>query len=160
MNLQPRIVELTRKKLVGKNLRMSLKDNRTADLWRSFMPVRTKIGNRVSPDLISMRVYDRPMVTVDMSQEFDKWAAAEVTDFSDVPEGMESFELEGGLYAVFDYKGSNTDNNIFIYIFRDWLPYSEYDLDERPQFEVLGDKYRNNDPNSEEEIWIPVKPKK
>jgi len=23
----------------------------------------------------------------------------------------------------------------------------------------LGDKYKNNDPNSEEEIWIPIKPK-
>ncbi|MGZ3847072.1 MAG: GyrI-like domain-containing protein, partial [Flavisolibacter sp.] len=75
----------------------------------------------------------------------------------DVPEGMESFVLNGGLYAVFDYQGLNTDNRIFIYIFRDWLPNSEYELDDRPQFEVLGEKYKNNDPDSQEEIWIPVK---
>ncbi|MGZ3924881.1 MAG: GyrI-like domain-containing protein, partial [Flavisolibacter sp.] len=73
------------------------------------------------------------------------------------PEGMESFVLEGGLYSVFDYQGLNTDNKIFIYIFKDWLPYSEYELDDRPQFEVLGEKYKNNDPDSQEEIWIPVK---
>ena len=70
---------------------------------------------------------------------------------------MESFVLEGGLYAVFDYKGLNTDNKIFLYIFRDWLPASEYELDDRPQFEVLGENYKNNDPDSQEEIWIPVK---
>lgn len=27
-------------------------------------------------------------------------------------------------------------------------------VDDRPHFEVLGGKYQNNSPNSEEEIWI------
>lgn len=38
-----------------------------------------------------------------------------------------------------------------------WLPASDYNLDNRPHFEVLGEKYKNNDPTSEEEIWIPIK---
>jgi AraC family transcriptional regulator len=67
--------------------------------------------------------------------------------------------MNPGLYAVFNYKGSNMDHSIFEYIFRSWLPDSEYYLDNRPHFEVLGDKYKNNDPSSEEEIWIPIKPK-
>jgi predicted transcriptional regulator YdeE len=29
--------------------------------------------------------------------------------------------------------------------------------DDRPHFEVLGKNYKNNDPVSEEEIWIPVR---
>jgi AraC family transcriptional regulator len=29
----------------------------------------------------------------------------------------------------------------------------------RPHMELLGEKYRNNDPHSEEEIWIPIEPK-
>jgi len=32
-------------------------------------------------------------------------------------------------------------------------------LDDRPHFEVLGDKYKNADPDSEEEIWIPIRTK-
>jgi AraC family transcriptional regulator len=72
---------------------------------------------------------------------------------------METYVLPGGLYAVFDYKGLNTDNSIFQYILGTWLPGSDYVLDNRPHFEVLGDKYKNNDPNSEEEIWIPIKTK-
>ena len=70
---------------------------------------------------------------------------------------MQTLILEEGTYAVFDYKGSGNDNRIFEYIFGTWLPQSEYELDKRPHFEVLGEKYKNNDPDSEEEIWIPIK---
>ena len=69
---------------------------------------------------------------------------------------MEPFSLEGGLYAVFDYKGSSNDSSVFQYIFGTWLPNSAYKLANRPHFEVLGINYRNNDPSSEEEIWIPI----
>ncbi|MDP5096829.1 MAG: GyrI-like domain-containing protein [Flavobacterium sp.] len=39
------------------------------------------------------------------------------------------------------------------------MPNSEYQLDNRPHFEILGAKYKNNAPDSEEEIWIPIKRK-
>lgn len=155
---QARIETLQEKKLVGKRLRMSLANNKTSELWRSFMPERGKIQNKVSAEMISMRVYDEALSN-DPHQQFDKWAAIEVSNFEQVPQGMESFILSEGLYAVFDYKGLNTDNRIFIYIFTQWLPSSNYVLDNRPHFEVLGDKYKNNDPESEEEIWIPVQSK-
>ena len=61
------------------------------------------------------------------------------------------------MYAVFEYKGLNTDTKIFEFIFGIWLPSSKYNMDNRPHFEILGEKYKNNDPNSEEEIWIPIK---
>lgn len=157
--MQPRIEVLKEKKLVGKKIKMSLADNKTFELWRSFMPERTKIQNKLSNDLISMRVYSEPVNLRNINQQFEKWAAVEVVDFNDIPAAMESFTLSAGLYAVFDYKGLNTDNSIFMYIFKEWLPGSSYLLDERPHFEVLGEKYKNNDPSSEEEIWIPIKHK-
>ncbi|EPE83362.1 GyrI-like small molecule binding domain protein [Leptospira noguchii str. 1993005606] len=40
------------------------------------------------------------------------------------------------------------------YIFQEWLPNSGYKL--KPHFELLGSKYKNNDPTSEEEVWIPI----
>ena len=85
----------------------------------------------------------------------------EVADFSSVPEGMECFTLPDGLYAVFLYRGAaNEGAKAFQYIYGIWLPQSRYVLDERPHFEVLGANYRNEDPQSEEEIWIPVRSKK
>ena len=158
MNIQPSIKTLGEKKLVGKSIKLTFANNKTSDLWRSFMPHRNQIPNKVNPDLISMQVYPE---SFDFSPHtpFEKWATVEVSDFSAIPEGMESFVLKAGDYAVFLYKGLSTDHSIFEYIFSKWLPQSEYELDSRPHFEVLGSKYRNNDPDSEEEIWIPIKPK-
>jgi AraC family transcriptional regulator len=71
---------------------------------------------------------------------------------------METFTLTDGLYAVFDYKCSSNDHSIFQYIYGTWLQNSDYLL-ARPHFEILGDKYQNNDPTLEEEIWVAIKPK-
>lgn len=157
--MQPRLELVKEKKLVGKRMKMSLAENKTFELWRSFMPERMKIQNKLSHELISMRVYNEPLQLQNVNQQFDKWAATEVTDYSNVPDGMETFILPSGLYAIFNYKGLNTDNSIFIYIFTEWLPNSDYVLDDRPHFELLGAKYKNNDPASEEEIYIPVRTK-
>jgi AraC family transcriptional regulator len=141
-------------------MRMSLANNQTGELWRSFAPRRREIANNLTNDLISMQVYG-PTHFADFrtTNEFEKWATVEVTDFDNVPGDMETFTLDEGLYAVFDYLGSSNDPTIFQYIFGTWLPSSNYVLDDRPHFEILGDKYKNNDPTSEEEIWIPIKPK-
>jgi AraC family transcriptional regulator len=156
--MQPRITTLSEKKLVGHRLAMSLTHNKTGELWRGFAPKIKDIQYRVSADKISMQVYPASYHALfDPNQFFEKWAAVEVADFNHIPASMETFVLQGGLYAVFDYKGASSDNSIFQYIFMTWLPSSAYQLDDRPHFEVLGEKYQNNDPNSEEEIWIPIK---
>ncbi|HNW52309.1 MAG TPA: GyrI-like domain-containing protein [Prolixibacteraceae bacterium] len=158
--MEPRIEKLNEKKLVGKRLIMSLSDNRTGELWRSFMPGRKEISYKLTNDFISMAIYS-PTYFEDFKPAnlFEKWAAVEVSDFEHVPGDMETFTLTAGLYAVFDYKGSSSDNRIFQYIFGVWLPNSVYSLDDRPHFEVLGDQYKNADPDSEEEIWIPIRTK-
>lgn len=157
--MKPRIETLIEKKLVGTRLEMSLAANRTGELWQKFMPRLKEITSRTNDDKISMQIYREPLKLGGFAQKFEKWAAVEVANFDHVPDGFETFTLPGGAYAVFDYKGSSSDAQIFIYIFTEWLPRSDYTLDDRPHFEVLGEKYKNNDPESEEEIWIPVKPK-
>jgi AraC family transcriptional regulator len=161
MNLQPRIQTLQEKKLIGKKLTMTFAENKTAELWKSFMPRRNEIQNKISDDLISMQIFPKgfTMGPNSFNTPFVKWAAIEVKYFSNIPEGMETFILSEGMYAVFDYKGLSTDTKIFEYIFGTWFPKSGYDLDNRPQFEILGEKYKNNDPDSEEEIWIPIQMK-
>jgi len=73
---------------------------------------------------------------------------------------MEKTTLPAGLYAVFLYKGSVTGIAEFYQnIFTKWLPTAGFDVDQRPHVEIMGEKYKNNDPSSEEEIWIPVKEK-
>jgi len=156
----PQIELLKEKKLVGMHQTMSLANYKIAALWQAFMPKRNEIKNMLSNDLISMALYS-PTHFVDFkpSNEFERWAAAEVSEFENIPQQMETFVLPSGLYAVFHYKGLNTNPSIFQYIYNEWLPNSEYVLDNRPHFELLGEHYKNNDPNSEEDIWIPIKAK-
>lgn len=157
--MSPIIKNLEEKKLIGKRLRMSLINNKTPELWRSFMQKRSEIKNNINSELYSMQVYDEDYYrNFNPTNEFEKWATIEVSDFNTIPEEMEKFNLISGLYAVFNHKGdASSAPQIFGYIFGTWLPNSEYELDNRPHFEVLGEKYKNNDPNSEEEIWIPIK---
>ena len=158
--MKPRIEMLSEKKLIGKTIKMSFADNKTGELWRTFMPRRKEITNNVTTDLISLQVYEPTHFTnFDPTREFSKWALIEVENFDTVPNGMETFTLTKGQYAVFRYKGSSNDTKIFQYIFSTWLPNSDYYLDDRPHFEILGDKYKNDNETSEEEIWIPIRPK-
>lgn len=157
--MQPRIQSISEKKLVGKRVRMSLTNNRTTELWQSFMPHRKEIINPVGIDMFSLRVYDpQYFANFNPGAEFDKWAAIEVSDYNSIPPGMETLTLPAGLYAVFNYVGAaSAGGPFFQHIYGTWLPNSEYRLDNRPHFEVLGEKYKNESPDSEEEIWIPVK---
>ena len=160
-NMDPRIEVAGEQKLIGKRETMSFANNTTGQLWRGFMPHRNEIKNRTSNDLLSVQVYEAipDFTNFAPNTMFEKWAAAAVTDFTTIPAGMETYTLPGGLYAVFLYKGLSTDDQVFRYIFGTWLPASDYVLDHRPHFEVLGEKYKNNDSESEEEIWIPIKKK-
>ncbi|HEY5122099.1 MAG TPA: GyrI-like domain-containing protein [Ignavibacteria bacterium] len=161
--MEPRIETLTEKKLIGKRIRMTFSNNKTFELWKSFMTERKEIKNSKTNDLFSMQEYDESFDFKNFNQdaEFEKWAAMEVSDFGIIPDEMEFYTLTGGLYAVFIHKGAASKGpKTFQYIFGTWLPGSDYILDNRPHFEVLGEKYKNEDPASEEEIWIPIKPKK
>lgn len=161
--MNPEIRTLPTKKLIGKSLEMSYMNNRTGELWRSFMPRRKEITNNIGSELYSMQIYNSifDFQNFNPNDNFTKWAAVEVTDFEQIPENMESYTLKGGLYAVFLHKGSSLDfQRTFQHIFSVWLPNSDYQIDDREHFELLGEKYKNESPDSEEEIWIPIKLKK
>lgn len=157
--MQPRIETLSQKKLAGKRLKMSFAEDKTFVLWQSFMPHLRKIRNAIGSNLYSVEVFDPSFFDpFDPFKEFEKWAAVEVSSFESVPVGMETLLLPSGLYAVFVHKGPSSEGRkTYDFIFRIWLPGSEFRLDARPHFAVMGENYKQNDPDSEEEIWIPIK---
>lgn len=161
--MEPRIETLKEKKLIGKQKRMSFANNKTRELWQGFMPRRTEIKNNVSQELFSLEVYDDILFFKNFNpvNEFTKWAAVEVTDFNHIPDEMETMIIPSGLYAVFIHKGPASEGpKTYNYIFGTWMPKSEYTLDDRPHFALMGENYKNDNPDSEEEIWIPIKSKK
>ena len=158
--MTPRIEIISEKKLVGTKIRMSIVHDKTSELWRGFMPKIKTIFNPLTTDLICLQAFDASFQFKDYCQNtlFDKWAAIEVASFDTVPADLETYTLPGVLYAVFLHKGAAaTAAKTFEYIYETWLLNADYEFDNRPQFEVLGGKYKNNDPTSEEEIWVPIK---
>jgi AraC family transcriptional regulator len=157
----PRIQTLTPKKLIGQHITMSHSDNRTFELWHNFMPRRREIKNNIGTELFSIEVYPPQFFNnFSLKAEFQKWAAIEVIDFDAVPAGMETLTIPAGLYAVFLHKGPATAApETYNYIFATWLPDAGFLPDNRPHFAVMGEKYKHDDPASEEEIWIPVREK-
>ena len=157
--MKPTIKIFPETKFIGKNLSFTYADYRAFELWSSFMPRRNEIQNALGTDLFNIQINPENF-DFNPQTKFVKWAVVPVSDFDFVPEGMQLLIVEEGLYAVFNHIGdASKARETFGYIYGVWLPNSEYELDNRPQFEILGEKYKNNAADSEEEIWIPVKRK-
>ena len=157
--MSPEISEFPGKLLAGVHRRTSFVNDRTSELWREFRAREGEIEGRVGGESYSVKVYDSAysFSEFDPASEFDKWAAAEV---SLRPDGLDRLDIPAGKYAVFVHTGPAAEApRTFGYIFGQWLPNSEYELDTRPHFEVLPKGYDPFDPNAEEEIWIPIRDK-
>lgn len=157
--MQAKIQLIPAKKFIGVTFKMSFVTHNPFMLWNKFMPRRHEIKNAIGNELYSGEVYPPAFFeNYNSNALFNKWAAVEVSNFDEIPEGMETLSLPEGLYAIFIYKGNNSGASAFYTkIFTEWLPSSGYKLDDRPHFAVMGANYKKDDPNSEEEIWIPVK---
>jgi AraC family transcriptional regulator len=159
--MEPRIETISPIQLVGKRMHMTLADNKTPDLWRAFMPYRQKVAHRVNEGMVyEVILYEGGFnpAAFHIHSLFEKWAAAEVHKVETLPDGMEHFLLPGGTYAVFQHKGpAHTFGQTARFIYGVWLPRSNYRLDDRPHFNRLPEGYRPDDPEAEEEVWIPVR---
>lgn len=138
--------------------RMSLSRSASIQLFQQFMPRREEIRHWAHQNVYDLREYPLNYFDAfDPARMFTKWAAMEVIEVQTVPDGMQVYRLQGGTYAVFQYKGPMGDPAIYQDIYSKWLPYSGYALDHRPHFDILGPRSIAQDPNSEEEIWIPIR---
>jgi AraC family transcriptional regulator len=157
--MTPRIDSIQARKLMGIRQQMSLAENQTAQLWRSFMPRRHEIMNRTTNEYISMQVYSATGGQLfSPTTVFEKWAAVEVLAHDSVPDGMESYSLPGGQYAVFVHNGpASAAAKTMRYIFGNWLPDSGYELDDREHFEILPEGYDPVNEHAHEEVWIPIR---
>ena len=164
--MEPRIETLAPRMLVGIKHRHSLQEmDSMLPIWKSFMPQRFEIDNHIDEGIYSLQVYDPGLTfeTLGPNTTFDHWAAIQVESLGKYPKGMGHIEIPSGDYAVFIHKGpAHTFPKTISFIFQGWLPESEYIYDSsRPQFEIMGERYHGpSHPNSEEEVWIPIKTSK
>ena len=124
--MNPQIKTFPTTKFIGKNLSFTYSDYRAFELWSSFMPRRKEVPNAIGTDLYNIQI--NPIgFSFGLQEPFVKWAAVPVANFDFVPEGMETLEIPEGWYAVFHYKGDQSNAPAFFNaIYTEWLPASNY----------------------------------
>jgi len=155
MNLPHRIEIIESKKLIGFSIKTSFQDDKTPIIWKKLMMRRNEITNRIPNRLFSLQIYPENFTP---NQTFTKYALAEVSNYDNIPNDFELFDLESGKYLVFNYKGKAENGpELFRYLFQNFIPENHFEVDNRPHFEIFGDDYNPNEDSAEEEIWIPIK---
>lgn len=138
---------------------ISFAENTTSELWQKFMPRRNEITNNINLNLFSISIYPEDFFReFNVQRKFYKCAGKAVNSIIFIPEGMEIITIEAGLYATFTYKGlSENYPSVFQNVLQKWIPENGYQIDARPFFEILGEKYKRDSEDSEEEIWVPIR---
>ncbi|WP_299122968.1 GyrI-like domain-containing protein [uncultured Winogradskyella sp.] len=152
--MNPKIITLSEKNIIGMQSTMHYGEYQNiVALWKRFMPRRREVLNAANEEHIAIQVYDD---FNNFEKSFDIWACVEVSSLNDIPKGMLPYTIPKGEYAVFLHKGMDAAST-YKKIMTDWLPTSSYEIDDRPHFQVMGAKYKNGSPDSEEDFYVPVK---
>lgn len=142
------------KTFIGMKQETSLVNDKTQKLFKTFMPRRNEITSSLNNHIYDLKEYPKSYFQqFSPTREFKKWALVEVLNTDFIPEKMEVFHLSSGKYAQFNHTGSFKDNSPFEYIYGEWLAKSDYELDDRPHFDIMN----TTNKKEEQEIWIPIK---
>ena len=155
LSMEPSIITRPAVKLVGIRNHYDDSDLSLPKLWSGFSPYRDQIPNRANNE--SFGIYECYKEDGD-TVNFSYICSAAVTNFDDVPEGMITRELPEQLYAKFIHQGSISDlDKTLKYIWGSWLPKSDYEYEEKPDFELYPPNYNVMDPGCEMALHIPVR---
>lgn len=155
--MAPQIVQVSEMYVVGISVNMQRHEtHKIMTLWQQFSPRKHEINNLVNSMAIAMQTFTLSK-DGEPNSNFNMWACVEVSNLSDIPKGMEGFIIPKGDYVKVLHKGMNAGET-YQRIMTEWLPNSGYVIDDRPHFQVMGEKYKNGSPDSEEDFYVPVKP--
>ena len=98
MKHKVRIIDISDKYLVGKNIKMSLTNDKTYPLWRDFKSQVLSIKNRSNSNFYSVQIYDSNLNFDEFKADtiFESWATVEVVDLSEQPISMEKLTIPKG----------------------------------------------------------------
>ncbi len=157
ITMEPEIIQQPTMKIVGIATQYDDGDLSLPKLWSAFSPYRDKIPNRVGSDFFGIyECYEES----DENTRFVYICSAQVESFDDVPEGMITRELEAQAYARFTHIGPIAKlEETLRYIWGSWLPKSDYEYAEKPDFELLPAGFNDADPNNKIYLNIPIRAK-
>ena len=95
-------------------------------------------------------------------ENFTYMAAFETNSISTVPKGMKSLTIDTAEYAVFTFTINDRSpigdqfSAVYQGIWGNWLPNSNYNYAETPDFELYDHRFDGTTDTGEVDIWIPI----
>jgi len=152
--MQPEMVTRPQVKVVGIARQYQEEDLDMKTLWSAFIPNVKQITNRVGMDAFG--IYEEYNES-DSGVGFTYICSVAVSDFNQVPDGMITRTIPEHLYAVFRHEGPISSlPETLKYIWGSWLPKSNYDYVEKPDFELYSPSTEREDSEKILHLHIPV----
>lgn len=136
---------------VGKN-----ENQEITQLWGAFNQRSAEIRNQL-PEA----AYGVCILLADAPEGvFEYVAGFAVSVVEDLPAGMVVRQIPALTYAAFTHRGAlNTLHQTYEAIYQDWLPQSGYELAAQLDMEVYDERFKDFSPDSELDLYVPVKKK-
>jgi AraC family transcriptional regulator len=150
--MEPRIVDHPAFTVVGMKVRGKNENNEIPQMWEALNPRMHEIQDMLGDDV----AYGISANMDEQTGEFDYIAGFEVGRIQEIPAGMVRFDVPGGKYAVFRTTLPRLGET-FLHAYRTWAPQSGYQLTGGPDFELYGEEFDPHDPDSEFEVYVPVR---
>ncbi|MEH6836918.1 MULTISPECIES: AraC family transcriptional regulator [Falsihalocynthiibacter] len=132
--MEPNIVVRSEVRVIGTARQYTEEDLDMDTLWSAFREEVVHISNRVGRDAFG--IYEEYQESED-GVGFSYICAVEVSDFDNIPDGMIARVIPSHLYAVFQHEGPVSSlPETMKYIWGSWLPKSDYEYVEKPDFEL------------------------
>jgi len=143
--------------VVGLAGQFTMSNNTIPQLWDQFNQRDKEVKNAIYKAALGVCFYEP---NYEKDSPFTYMAGWIVTQVGDIPEGMTSRTVPACDYAVFEHKGAlDTLQKTYDYIYREWLPASEFEMAQHDDFEWYDERFKYGQPDSIFEIWIPIKKK-
>lgn len=154
--MEPKIIMKNSFKVAGAMGMVDAASDKIAKLWQQLGAKRNDIKNKVNNSATyGISVY---IPNITSETEFLYGACVEVSNLSEVPEGMVGKEIPAGKFAVFTHKGTRFKlKDTYDYIYGTWFPNSGYEPAEVDTLEFYDERFRSDAEDSEMEIYIPIK---
>jgi len=149
MTAQPQLIAKPAFTVVGLLLRTQPMSPEIPALWDKFVPRIGEIPHQPEGH-VSYGLMGRFDQATGM---FDYMAGNPVTQVDQLPSGMASWDLAANTYAVLETTLAGIGETMD-YLFRTWLPVSEYQPVDAPSFERYGEAFSPENPVVE--IYAPV----
>jgi len=156
--MQPRFVDLEELILVGLPYYGQPVGGKFTQAWDRFFEVEPSIRSRVNKKVCyGVEVFGKEST---LGGDWFYFPSVQVSDLKEIPGILFAKTFPACRCVVFSVTGGIPKlGEVFRYIYAEWLPASGYEIAYPWDFEVYGEQFKGDEPDSLIDIYIPVREK-